>query len=62
MISAIPAKISGLTERGSIEKGKRADIIAIDESFSPKNVLTIKSGECVYCGIKGIELHNKEAE
>jgi alpha-D-ribose 1-methylphosphonate 5-triphosphate diphosphatase len=53
MVSLTPAKLSGLNDRGSIEKGKLADLIVIDESFSPKNVLTIKSGECVYSGIKG---------
>jgi alpha-D-ribose 1-methylphosphonate 5-triphosphate diphosphatase len=56
MISTTPAKLAGLQDRGEIAKGKRADIIIIDESHFPKVVLTFKDGEVVYNGIRGFNI------
>ncbi len=38
MVSTTPAKLLGLQDRGSIEVGKRADLVLTDESFAVKAV------------------------
>jgi alpha-D-ribose 1-methylphosphonate 5-triphosphate diphosphatase len=56
MVTSTPAKYANLEDRGVIEKGKRADIIVIDDSNIPKVVLTLKDGESIYNGIRGFKL------
>ena len=38
MASATPAKVMGLTDRGTIEVGKRADICLLDSDYNVKTV------------------------
>ncbi len=38
MLSATPARVMGLTDRGSIEVGKRADLVLLDEKMEVKQV------------------------
>lgn len=52
LVSTTPAHLSGLQDRGEIAIGKKADIIVIDESYTPNVVLTIKNGNPIYNGIK----------
>lgn len=40
MASATPAKIMGLSDRGVIEVGKRADLVIMDRQYRVKNVIT----------------------
>lgn len=56
MISAIPARLAKLGDRGEIREGFLADIAIIDETHFPKVVLTFKNGEVVYNGIRGFKL------
>lgn len=56
MISSTPAKLASLQNRGEIKEGYLADIAVIDESHFPKVVLTFKSGEIVYNGIRGFQI------
>jgi len=51
LVSTTPARLAGLTDRGIIAIGKKADIIVIDEAYSPNVVLTIKNGKPIYNGI-----------
>lgn len=56
MVTSTPASYANLDDRGIIEKGKRADIIVIDDVHIPKVVLTVKDGESIYNGIRGFKL------
>ena len=56
MVTSTPARYANLEDRGIFEKGKRADIIVIDDSHIPKVVLTLKDGESIYNGIRGFKL------
>ncbi len=56
MVTSTPAAYANLSDRGEIKKGKRADIIVIDDSHIPKVVLTMKDGESIYNGIRGFKL------
>ncbi|WP_458700067.1 alpha-D-ribose 1-methylphosphonate 5-triphosphate diphosphatase [Sulfurospirillum sp. 1307] len=56
MISTTPAKLANLQDRGEIKENMLADIAVIDESHFPKIVLTFKSGEVVYNGIRGFKI------
>lgn len=51
LVTANPAKIAGLEDRGRIGAGYRADLVVIDETFLPSVMLTIKSGVPVYNGL-----------
>lgn len=51
LVSTTPARLAGLKDRGIIAIGKKADIIVIDEAYSPNIVLTIKNGKPIYNGI-----------
>jgi alpha-D-ribose 1-methylphosphonate 5-triphosphate diphosphatase len=52
MISANPATATGLTDRGTIAVGKRADLVAIDPVTS-RAVVTIVRGEVAYSTAAG---------
>lgn len=39
MLSAVPAKLMGYHDRGSITIGKRADLVLLDQAFSVKSVI-----------------------
>ena len=56
MVTSTPARYANLEDRGIFEKGKRADIIVIDDSHIPKVILTLKDGESIYNGIRGFKL------
>ena len=56
MVTSTPAKYANLEDRGEISKGKRADIIVVDDTHIPKVVLTLKDGESIYNGIRGFRL------
>jgi alpha-D-ribose 1-methylphosphonate 5-triphosphate diphosphatase len=47
MISQAPAAACGLTDRGRIEKGLRADLVILPETGSAP-VATLVAGSCVY--------------
>ncbi len=51
LVSTTPARLVGLIDRGIIAIGKKADIIVIDEAYSPNVALTIKNGKPIYNGI-----------
>ena len=58
MSSANPAKVYGAYNKGSIEKGKDADLIVIDDDY---NVLyTISEGRIVYDHQKDTDVFNDE--
>lgn len=50
LISAAPAKAAGLTDRGEIATGRRADILVIDDSVAlrPRIVAVIANGKLVH--------------
>jgi alpha-D-ribose 1-methylphosphonate 5-triphosphate diphosphatase len=47
LISANPASAAGLTDRGTIEPGKRADLVVVDPATS-RSVATIVAGRIAY--------------
>lgn len=47
-ITSTPARVSGLHDRGRIEKGCLADIIVIDDTLVPQVVMTLKNGREIY--------------
>ncbi|MEC9492526.1 alpha-D-ribose 1-methylphosphonate 5-triphosphate diphosphatase [Flexistipes sp.] len=51
LVSTNPAQLAGLKDRGIIAIGKKADLIVIDESYTPNIVFTIKNGKPIYNGI-----------
>ena len=49
LISANPAAATGLSDRGTIAPGKRADLVLIDPSGpTPRLVATIAAGRLAY--------------
>jgi alpha-D-ribose 1-methylphosphonate 5-triphosphate diphosphatase len=52
LISASPAAATGLTDRGTIEVGKRADVVAIDPTTS-RAVATIVRGQIAHITAAG---------
>jgi alpha-D-ribose 1-methylphosphonate 5-triphosphate diphosphatase len=48
MITSQPARLAGLDDRGRICEGCLADIVAIEDRWVPKVVLTLKEGSAVY--------------
>jgi alpha-D-ribose 1-methylphosphonate 5-triphosphate diphosphatase len=52
LISANPAAAAGLTDRGEIAAGKRADIVLVDQA-SPRVVATIVGGNLAYLTNEG---------
>jgi alpha-D-ribose 1-methylphosphonate 5-triphosphate diphosphatase len=49
LVSENPARALGLADRGTIELGKRADLILVDpQADSPRLVATIANGEIAY--------------
>ena len=47
-VSARPAAAAGLTERGRIEPGARADLLVVDEGYPPTVLRSFVAGEEVY--------------
>ena len=58
MISSNPARAAGLTDRGEIAPGKRADLVVIDDSIPdlPRVVATIVGGRPVHLGDSGYRM------
>jgi len=54
LISANPAAAAGLTDRGTIEPGKRADLVIVDPS-TPRVVATIAQGRIAHLSPVGAE-------
>jgi alpha-D-ribose 1-methylphosphonate 5-triphosphate diphosphatase len=52
LISANPARAGGLTDRGLVEPGKRADLVAVDPATS-RPVATIVGGRVAYLTAEG---------
>ena len=52
MASATPAKVMGMTDRGSIEVGKRADFVWLNEELLPQWVML--NGELRYKKVEGV--------
>jgi alpha-D-ribose 1-methylphosphonate 5-triphosphate diphosphatase len=50
LVSAGPARAAGLTDRGAIEPGKRADLVLVDDSDPalPFAVMTLRQGTPVF--------------
>lgn len=50
LVSANPARGAGLTDRGTLASGSRADIVAVDDSHQslPHVAATIAGGRAVY--------------
>ena len=46
MMSETPAKLLGLSDRGEIKNGLRADIAVLDENFG--TVMVLRAGEIVF--------------
>jgi len=53
LISANPARAGGLTDRGTIEAGRRADLVVVDPATS-RAVATIVAGQVAYSSAEGI--------
>jgi alpha-D-ribose 1-methylphosphonate 5-triphosphate diphosphatase len=52
LISANPASATGLTDRGTLERGKRADIVVVDPATS-RAVLTVAQGRIAHLTAAG---------
>ena len=52
LISANPAAAAGLTDRGAIAPGMRADIVVVDPA-SPRVVATIAGGKIAHLSAEG---------
>jgi alpha-D-ribose 1-methylphosphonate 5-triphosphate diphosphatase len=50
LISSAPAQATGLTDRGTLAAGRRADILLVDDSTSqrPRLVAVIAAGKLVH--------------
>ena len=48
LISTAPARATGLTDRGSLEVGKRADLVLVEDGWRPRVRLTLVGGRIVY--------------
>jgi alpha-D-ribose 1-methylphosphonate 5-triphosphate diphosphatase len=53
LISANPAAAAGLTDRGRIEPGRRADLVIVAEAPAPHVVATIAGGRIAYLSAEG---------
>jgi alpha-D-ribose 1-methylphosphonate 5-triphosphate diphosphatase len=53
LISANPAAAAGLTDRGRIEPGGRADLVVVAETPAPHVVATIAGGRIAYLSAEG---------
>jgi alpha-D-ribose 1-methylphosphonate 5-triphosphate diphosphatase len=53
LISANPAAAAGLTDRGRIEPGRRADLVVVATSPAPHVVATIAGGRIAYLSAEG---------
>jgi alpha-D-ribose 1-methylphosphonate 5-triphosphate diphosphatase len=53
LISANPAAAAGLTDRGRIEPGGRADLVVVAETPAPHVVATIAAGRIAYLSAEG---------
>ncbi|MFK7893498.1 MAG: alpha-D-ribose 1-methylphosphonate 5-triphosphate diphosphatase [Granulosicoccus sp.] len=53
LVSTHPAKAMHMTDRGSIETGKRADLVLLDwpDTGEPSPVLTLSAGEVAYSSV-----------
>jgi len=49
LIAANPARAAGLTDRGALEPGQRADIVLIRPGLTPRVVATLCAGRFVFC-------------
>jgi len=48
MVTSNPAQMSGLTDRGEISIGKRADLAVIDDSYLPSVLMTLCGGKIIH--------------
>jgi alpha-D-ribose 1-methylphosphonate 5-triphosphate diphosphatase len=48
LISLNPATAAGLTDRGSLQPGKRADMVMVEMGERPRVRATLRGGEAVY--------------
>lgn len=48
MVTLAPARATGLTDRGSLEVGKRADLVLVEAVGRPRVRLTVVGGHAVY--------------
>lgn len=55
LVSANPAAAAGLTDRGSLAEGQRADIILVAEGNSPRVVATFAHGRLSFSTAEGID-------
>ena len=55
LASANPAAAAGLTDRGSLAEGKRADIVLVAEEDSPRVVATFAQGRLAFSTAEGID-------
>ncbi|MGB0905378.1 MAG: amidohydrolase family protein, partial [Mangrovicoccus sp.] len=57
-VSANPARASGLSDRGEIALGKRADLVLLDwpEGHTPRVVLTMVTGRIAYMSADLLEM------
>ena len=49
MGAANPAKAVGLTDRGEIRRGRKADIVIVDAKLNPKTVILNGKIKVQYC-------------
>ena len=56
-ITSTPARIARLEDRGEIGPQKLADLVVIDDTFVPKVVLAMKSGNPIYSGSSCFCIH-----
>lgn len=58
MSSANPAKVYGADAKGTLEAGKDADFVVLDDDFNV--LLTYREGKCIYDHEKDTDLYNWE--
>ena len=58
MSSYNPAKVYGAKDKGSLEEGKDADFVVVDDSFHV--LMTYREGKCIYDHEKDTDLYNWE--
>jgi len=55
LVSANPAAAAGLTDRGTLAEGQRADIVLMTKGDNPRVVATLAQGRLAFSTAEGIE-------
>ena len=55
LVSTNPAAAGGLTDRGTLEQGRRADIVLVSTDPQPHIVATVAGGRLAFCTAEGFD-------